>query len=84
MTFRCHITLPEKALEAWNLLKSKQVCSMISAQNMDAMLWMTNDEWYVIDHERQRFVLTDKAPAEARRSFEKYKMINDLPWDDTD
>ena len=42
--------------------------------------WMHNKEWYYIDEERDRFVLTDKAPEEARISFEKWKKINKLKW----
>ena len=40
--------------------------------------WMKNKEWYYVDEERNRYVLTDKAPEEARRSFEKWKIINDV------
>ena len=44
--------------------------------------WRRNKEWYYIDEERDRYVLTEKAPEEARRSFEKYKRINNLDWTD--
>lgn len=46
--------------------------------------WMSNKEWYYIDEERDRYVLTNKAPEEARRSFELWKKINNLVWDDTE
>ena len=46
--------------------------------------WMGNKEWYYIDEERDRYVLTNKAPEEARRSFELWKKINNLVWDDTE
>ena len=40
------------------------------------MDWLDNEDWYDIDEENQRFLLTDKAPEEARRSFELYMRIN--------
>ncbi|MBR1859928.1 MAG: hypothetical protein IJ797_10580 [Selenomonadaceae bacterium] len=46
------------------------------------MIWMRNREWYYIDDEHDRFVLTTKAPEEAQRSFEKWKRINNLDWND--
>lgn len=54
----------------------------MSARNKDSMLWKKNRDWYVVDKKNQRFILTDKAPEEARRSFEKYKRINNLDWTD--
>ena len=48
----------------------------MSARNRDTVYWTKNKEWFTLDKERQRFELTDKAPDEARRSFEKYKIIN--------
>lgn len=56
--------------------------SAMSSRNKDCMNWKKNRDWYYIDREKQRFVLTKKAPAEARRSFEKYKRINKLDWND--
>lgn len=44
--------------------------------------WRRNKDWYYIDEERDRYVLTAKAPEEARRSFEEYKRINNLDWND--
>ena len=54
----------------------------MSAKNRDAVIWARNEEWYYIDEQRDRFVLTAKAPEDARASFEKYKKINNLKWDD--
>ena len=54
----------------------------MSSRNKDCMIWSRDRDWYYIDEERDRFVLTEKAPAEARRSFEKYKRINKLDWND--
>ena len=56
--------------------------SLMSVRNKNSMRWMDNDEWYYIDDERDRFVLTDKAPEEARKSFEEFKRINNVGWDD--
>lgn len=56
--------------------------SAMSIRNKDCMIWSRNREWYYIDEDRDRFVLTEKAPEEARRSFEKYKRINNLDWTD--
>ena len=38
--------------------------------------WRENKEWYYIDEERDRYVLTDKAPEMARKSFELWEKIN--------
>lgn len=54
----------------------------MSVKDKDCLIWSRNRDWYYIDEERNRFVLTDKAPDEARRSFEKYKRVNNLDWDD--
>ena len=48
----------------------------MSARNRDTVYWTKNKEWFTLDKEHQRFELTDKAPDEARRSFEKYKILN--------
>ena len=34
--------------------------------------FMSNKEWYTHDDKHNKFVLTDKAPEEARRSYEKF------------
>ena len=54
----------------------------MSMRDRDCVDWMNDRDWYSIDKERDRFVLTEKAPEEARRSFEKYKRINKLDWND--
>jgi len=54
----------------------------MSARNKDSMFWKKNRDWYVVDKKNQRFVLTEQAPEEAKRSFEKYKRINNLDWKD--
>ncbi|NRT90037.1 hypothetical protein [Clostridium beijerinckii] len=38
----------------------------------DLFIWKENNEWWDIDEETHQFVLTDKAPEEAKKSFEKY------------
>lgn len=38
--------------------------------------WQKNEEWFKYDERRQRYYLTEKATEEARRSFEKYKIMN--------
>lgn len=63
-----------------SILKDDEQKGKMSARNKDAMFWMTNDDWYIIDKKNNQFVLTDKAPKEAYRSFEKYKEINNLTW----
>ena len=54
----------------------------MSAKNKGCTNWMKNKEWYRFDPKRNRCVLTHKAPREARESFEQYKRINNLKWDD--
>ncbi len=54
----------------------------MSMRDRDCVDWMNDHDWYSIDKERDRFVLTEKAPEEARRSFEKWKRINNLDWKD--
>lgn len=54
----------------------------MSRKYRDTVIWKENKDWYYIDEERDRYVLTDKAPAEARRSFERWKRINGVDWDD--
>ena len=54
----------------------------MSIKDSDCMDWMDDKSWYYIDDARNRFVLTDKASEEARRSFEKWKRINNVDWND--
>lgn len=40
--------------------------------------YMTNEEWYYFDEKESRYKLTDKAPPEAKKSYEEYQeLIND-------
>ena len=41
----------------------------------DCFKWQRNDAWYDYDNEKREFFLTDKAPAEARHSFERWQAI---------
>ena len=47
-----------------------------------ALQWRENETWYGFDEDTRNFFLTDKAPAEARISSEKWKEINKLKWAD--
>lgn len=42
------------------------------AKKMEARYWAKNPEWYIIDEEADRIVLTDKAPERARISLDMY------------
>ena len=48
----------------------------MSRKYKGCMNWSDNEEWFYIDEKNQRFLLTDKAPEEAQRSFEIYTRIN--------
>ena len=48
----------------------------MTRRNKGCMDWMDNEDWYYIDEENQRFLLTDKAPEAARRNFELYIRLN--------
>ena len=41
----------------------------------DCLKWRESSEWY--DLKNEQYVLTDKAPAEARRSFEQWKELTE-------
>lgn len=58
------------------------VVNAMSAKNRGCTAWMKNDEWYRYDAKHDKCALTEKAPQEARDSFEQYKRINNLKWDD--
>ena len=45
----------------------------------ESMYWMSNEDWFRINHERDCFELTPKAPKRAAESFRMYLLINDLP-----
>ena len=38
--------------------------------NTEVTYWTSNPEWYTYDKEKKMFVLTDKAPERARKSYE--------------
>lgn len=38
-------------------------------RNSERVYWMTNEDWYTVNHEKDCFELTDDAPPRARRSF---------------
>ncbi len=60
-------------------MKAKRAMSI---RDKDCVDWMNDQNWYSIDEKRDRFVLTENAPEEARLSFEKWKRINNLDWKD--
>ena len=44
---------------------------------LDMPYFMENEEWYEFDFEKRIFVLTEKAPKEAKKSYEEfYKQLN--------
>lgn len=54
----------------------------MSAKNNGCTIWMRNKDWYRFDSKRNKCTLTEVAPREAHESFEQYKKINHLKWDD--
>ena len=56
--------------------------STMSIKYSGLMYWAHDKEWYYIDYERDRYVLTDKAPEEARRSFDLWEKVNGVKWDE--
>ena len=47
----------------------------------EAMYWRTNEEWFVVNYEKERFELTKMAPPRAIDSFRLYLRENNLPED---
>ena len=45
----------------------------------EAMYWKTNREWYVVNHDKDRFELTRMAPPRAIESFRMYLRQNGHP-----
>ena len=39
---------------------------------LDMPYFMENEEWYEFDFDKRIFVLTEKAPKEAKESYEKF------------
>ena len=54
----------------------------MTRRDIDCVDWLRNEEWYYIDYEHDRYVLTDKAPKEAQQSFEKWKKLNGVKWEE--
>lgn len=52
----------------------------MSIKYMGMTFWRSNADWYYIDEKCNRYVLTDKAPEEAKRNFEYWKKINNIKW----
>ena len=39
---------------------------------LDRPYFMENEEWYEFDFEKRQYILTDKAPDEAKKSYEEW------------
>ena len=39
---------------------------------IDMPYFMKNEEWYYFDYNKRKYVLTDKAPDKAKRSYNEY------------
>ncbi len=40
--------------------------------------FMENEEWFYYDNEKEIYILTEKAPEKARRSYYEYYSENDI------
>lgn len=47
---------------------------------LDMPYFMTNEEWYTYDYKKKKYVLTDKAPKEARESYIKFEYEEIHQW----
>ena len=47
--------------------------SYVMTRNSTRLYWMTNENWYRINEEKDCFELTEHAPARAVRSFNEWK-----------
>ena len=45
----------------------------------EAMYWLRNEEWFIVNEEKDCFELTDAAPQRAVDSFRLYLLRNDRP-----
>lgn len=45
----------------------------------EAMYWMTNENWFTPNYEKDRYELTKEAPPRAIESFRMYLRQNNLP-----
>ena len=44
---------------------------------LDMPYFMENEEWYEYDWKNKKYILTDKAPEKAKKSYEEfYKQLN--------
>jgi len=43
----------------------------------ESIYWKTNKEWYCFDYEKDEYILTNKAPERAIKSFELYNNSED-------
>jgi len=41
--------------------------------NKEIIYWQSDEEWYTYDEELSKYLLTDKAPERAIKSFEAYR-----------
>ena len=48
----------------------------------ESMYWMENEDWFIINEEKDCFELTQSAPPRAVNSFMLYLRRNDLPITD--
>ena len=45
--------------------------------DIEAPYFITNEEWYYYDEEKEIYKLTDKAPEKAKQSYEEYYSEDD-------
>lgn len=48
--------------------------------NKEISFWMSNDDWYHINEDLDRFEINESAPKEAKESFEKWKKFYNLDY----
>lgn len=41
-------------------------------ENVPVPYFITNDDWYYYDEDKEIYILTDEAPEEAKRSYKEY------------
>ena len=39
---------------------------------IDMPYFMTNKEWFYFDYQKRKFILTDKAPQKAKKSYNEF------------
>ena len=70
---------PKKAIESFKLwakgqehlvvLPESEEDSIIMSAKAEELYWRKNRAWYTFTEDRERFILTDKAPERAKESF---------------